>query len=203
MLSHIPKLKCKLHSLIKHEFMSASGACDDIATLTARVVKLQHQRDFVLENIDVVGKDESRQRLARLNNEISHLEQEMSNLRASAPWDEQRVEATVEILVSQLGNLNQRLTQMPIAALRRVLEILVRKAEVQLESRAATFELALPRWAFEKPDLFNEALFLEGTSGRKCDLKEQMLVVMTYRAFWLGDTYLGYGVAACSSRRSA
>lgn len=196
MLVGIPNLKSRLRRLIETEFASASRADDDANALLARKAKLQQQRDFVMENVDVVGKEEARQRLARLNSDIGQLEHEMSKLRAAQPWNQQRVERTAEALMAHLNNLTLRLREMPIPALRRVLEVLLKNAEVDLDTRAVTFELALPRWAVEQPKLLEAALFLEGTSGRKCNPKEQTISLMKFRVFWLGDMYFGYGVAA-------
>src|SRR5207237_883370 len=67
MLSHLPDLKARLRRLIEKDFASASGAVADTDALLARKAKLQQQREFVMENVDVVGKDEARKRLARLN----------------------------------------------------------------------------------------------------------------------------------------
>lgn len=196
MLNRMPDLKPRLRRLIKAEFASTSHGDADISVLTARKAKLQQQREFVMENVDVVGKDEARQRLARLNGEVGQIETEIAQLRDREPWNHDRVERTVEALVALLSEMPRRLRDMPIPAVRRVFEVLLMKAEVELESRTATFELALPRWAVEQPKLLEEALFLGVTSGRKSNPKEQTISLMKFRVFWLGDMYFGYGVAA-------
>lgn len=194
--SAMPDLKARLSDLIEREFAATASAEGNSAALAGRKVKLQQQREFVIDNPDLIGKDEARRRLARLNGDIGQLEAEIAEVQQSEPWSKARVESTATAVMSLLNDLRGRLRELPMPALRRVLELLLIKAETKLETRAARFELGLPRWAFEQPNLLKADLFLEGNSGRKSDPKEQMVLLMTFRMFCLGDIYLGFGVAA-------
>jgi hypothetical protein len=198
-LLQMPNLKAVLRRRISRQFASRSPDQDRSSELTARRTKLQQQREFVMENVDVVGKDEARQRLSRLNEEIGQVERELAALDSASPWDQQRVERTVEALVEQLRATPETLRTLPMQSLLRVLEVLLAKAQVDLETRAVELEFRIPKWAVENPQTFQEALGLKGNSGHGYAPEAQRaecIPLMTFRVFWLGDGYVGYGMAA-------
>jgi response regulator RpfG family c-di-GMP phosphodiesterase len=190
-LIHMPNLKAVIKRRISHEFASATADVGRRNDLSARHLKLKQQREFVMENVDVVGKDEARQRLSRLNEEAAQVERELASLNTAEPWEDARVERTVESLVELLRATPETLRTLPMAMLRRTLDLLLAKATVDLETRAVELEFRLPKWAIENPQALKEALGLKDTSVHEYApeaQRQQGVLLMKFRVAWLGDS---------------
>jgi DNA invertase Pin-like site-specific DNA recombinase len=194
-----PNLRGVIRQQIQRQYVKPTTNGDNAAALTARRVKLQEQREFVLENPGLLGKDEARQRLTRLNDEMAQIEQQLASADATPMWDEDRVEQTVDELVEQLRQSADVLRAMPKSALQRMLAVLVERLEVDLEKRSVEATFALPQWAVESPGRLAYELCLKKTSAYKRMPEAQTgsgITLLKVRVYWLGDQYIGYGIAA-------
>jgi hypothetical protein len=196
-----PNLKTVLRKQIARRFADTEAKREQEAVLSARRLKLQRQRSFMLGNIDVIGEVEARQQLAEIKQELDQLDRQLVDTITSKPWDERRVEQTVNELIGQLRQTADVLRSVPRATLRRMLELLVEKLEVDLATGAVKVTFGLPDWAIQTPQRLGYELCLKAISEPKDGRQAQRVAglrLVRYRILWLGrnDGYIGYGVAA-------
>jgi hypothetical protein len=130
---------------------------------------------------------------------LSQLERQLASAETTPAWDEDRVDQAVDELVEQLRQSADLLRTLPKSALRRMLTMLVERMEVDLETRSVEATFALPQWAVEAPGRLGYELCLRKASESKPRPEAQAgmrVVLLKFRVYWLGDMYLGYGVAA-------
>jgi DNA invertase Pin-like site-specific DNA recombinase len=194
-----PSLRGIIRQQIQRQFAQPTTGSDNAAVLVARRLDLEQQREFVVDNLKLLGKNEAQQRLARLADLLSQLERQLASAETTPAWDEDRVDQAVDELVEQLRQSADLLRTLPKSALRRMLTMLVERMEVDLETRSVEATFALPQWAVEAPGRLGYELCLRKASESKPRPEAQAgmrVVLLKFRVYWLGDMYLGYGVAA-------
>ena len=194
-----PSLRGILRQQIQRRYLGPRASGHNMVVMAARCLKIQQQREFVVENLELLGKDEARQRLSRLKEELEQIERQLATADQTGAWDEDRVEQTVDELVDQLRQSAELLRTLPKAALQRMLSLLVERLEVDLETRAVEATFRLPAWALENPGRLGFELCLKQTSSRKGWPDAQNaggIRLAMFRVWMLEDQYLGYGIAA-------
>jgi DNA invertase Pin-like site-specific DNA recombinase len=193
-----PSLRGIIRHQIQKQYANPNGAAETATMLNARRQKVEQQRDFVVENLELLGKDEARQRLTRLKDELTQIEQQLASAKTTPAWDADRIEQTVDELVEQLRQSAEVLRVQPKSALQRLLNVLVERLEVDLENRSVELTFALPQWAVEAPGRVAYELCLKKTSSyKRCPDAQgfKSVRLLKFRVHWLGNQYLGYGVA--------
>lgn len=196
-----PNLEPILRRQIERRSADAEVKRDGEAVLLARRTKLQRQRSFTIDNIDVIGDEEARRQLAQIKQELDEADKQLVEKAATQPWDSVRVEQTVTELVGQLRQTADVLRSLPTPTIRHMFEVLVEKLEVDLETGGVEVSLCLPEWAIQVPQRLGHDLCLkakfEPKDGRQAQRTDGVHLVR-FRVVWLGRDggYVGYGVAA-------
>jgi hypothetical protein len=152
------------------------------------------QMEFVIKNCAIIGEDEAAAQLVQLAKQRDDLQRQLRLAEASAPVSADGIDNIVQNVVTELRKTGEHLRHCCRAALRRLLELLVAKAEVDLESGHLDLELRLPKWALTAP----ERLCLDHPFARKPgdEAQQSGLLLMRFRMLRLANQYVGYGVAA-------
>lgn len=115
--------------------------------LQAKLDKVNRQMEFVDENIDVMGEEKCRARLAKLGTQRRELEVQLSLSDQWEPLDETEVEAAVDGAIGLLSGLGQDVAELPRNELKGLLRILVESAELNPETREVWVTIRVPSWA--------------------------------------------------------
>jgi hypothetical protein len=196
-----PNLKEILRKQVTRQFASDQLSQDGHADLKERHRKIGNQRTFILDNLESIGEDQAKIRLLKLAAEAAEIQRQIGASQSACNWDVGRIGPTVDTVVNELGKSADALRTLSAVTIRRMLQLLIRKGVVDLESRSVEIEFSLPKWAFEQPEALKKALCPEDISARKCILEaqtEDSIPLVRFRVYWLGNRqgYVGYGIAA-------
>jgi DNA invertase Pin-like site-specific DNA recombinase len=124
----------------------ARSPVNDAARLRQQRDAVRKKLNFAIENLNPVGQDAARETLSRLQDRISRLDEQIRQAEstAPAPVDTQGTVARITAALSDMGN---RIHELPVVELRRLLEAFVSNAVVDVETRHVQLELRLPESA--------------------------------------------------------
>jgi hypothetical protein len=150
--AYAPDLEQRLAALLKRELEETEVTAAQIGKLKQERKELREKNEFLAASLspanltEVEGLIDRRAReAARLEKEIGRLKQELGQRH----FDPEEVAAD---MVAQLQDLSGGWPNLPPALAKRAAAALINKAEVDLDSKAVTFDLALPDWKpVEKP----------------------------------------------------
>src|SRR5438046_5343254 len=115
----------------------------------------------MFDNMGVSGAVEARRQLAEIKLELEGIDSQVVDAVKSKPWDERRVEQTVNELIGQLRQTADVLRTLPMPTLRRMLDVLVEKLDVDLATGAVEVTFGLPEWAIQAPQRLGYELCLK------------------------------------------
>ena len=193
-LLNAPNLKTMLKRQIERELKAQKTGADHAARLRAELNEIRLQMEFIVKQCAVIGEDEAATQLAQYAKRRDDLQRQSRLAEASAPLTSGNVDGVVEAVVTGLRKTGEHLRHYCRAALRRLLELMVAKAEVDLETGHLDLELRLPLWALTNP----ERMCLDHPFARRSsdEAHQRGLVLMKFRLLRMAKQYLGYGVAA-------
>ncbi|HEX8524207.1 MAG TPA: recombinase family protein [Tepidisphaeraceae bacterium] len=189
-----PNLKARLKREAEQELKAGKGGVVEAGKLKTQLDDVMTQIGFVIRNVKLVGEDASAERLAELARQRDELQQQIREAEISGQMPVENVDSVVERVVEELRKTGEHMRVCCRASLRRLLELFVAKAEVDLETGHLDLELRLPKSALAAP----ERLCLDNASSRKMvDEAHQGLLLMQFRVLRLGKKqYLAYSKAA-------
>jgi hypothetical protein len=105
------------------------------------------QLPLLVEGINVESQDDVLSRtVAKLKRKIKDLEQRVNHVQIDSPRPGNNPNVSIEKLADELQQFGQKLDSQDIPGIRRLLELLVQKMEVDLETREVEIVLAFPSW---------------------------------------------------------
>src|SRR5439155_19478825 len=133
-------------------------------------------------------------KLVELARQRDDLQAQVRSAEMSGQTPVENVDVVIERVVAELRKTGEHMRVCCRASLRRLLELFVAKAEVDLETGHLDLELRLPKSALAAP----ERLCLDNASSRKMvDEAQHGLLLMRFRVLRLGKKqYLAYSRAA-------
>ncbi len=145
-----------LRTTLKREIDNAMRATGDVGLrmkkLTEQLADLKRQVDFVIKNVSAIGEDESAVRLATLKRQRDEVQQTLSAEQASGAIAVEDADTVADRLVVMLSTAGKAMDLRCQPALRSLLQTLVAKAEVDLETGNLDLELRLPKSALATQD---------------------------------------------------
>jgi hypothetical protein len=138
--------------LLKEELEQTEATAGQIAKLQRERQELREQNEFLAANLTASSLSEVQGVIDRRTRQAARLEAEIARLKreqGQRAFDPAEVAAN---MVGQLQDLSGGWPNLPPALAKRAAGALISKAEVDLDTRAVTFDLALPDWKpVEKP----------------------------------------------------
>lgn len=132
---------------------------DDVAVTALRKQRegLAAKLSFVIDELDEIGRDIAKAKIAQFQAQLRVLDEQIGRVAQTSGFSGVSVEAVVMSVLDQLDGLANTIHELPSMALRRVIQLLVAKLEVDLETRAIELELRLPTWAIGNADAIQTA----------------------------------------------
>ena len=166
--------------------------------LTKQADEVRRQIVWIMENVCKIGEDEAGKKLAGLAEQRDRLDLQIKMIKDCSVLSDAEINALVEKLVDQIGKTQDLVRKDGMPAIHHLLDLLLVKAEADVERKWVDFEFRLPPWALTDP----EALCL--SSGHVCmtwrgacaGMVEDGLLLMRFKAFPYGKgRWLAFGYA--------
>ncbi len=112
---------------------------------------------FVIDELDAIGRDVAKGKINQLQSQLRTLDDQISQVARRTAIGDQDFEAVVASVLEQFADLARNVHELPPIGLRRVIQLLVAKLEVDLTTKAVEIELRLPTWAINAADAIKTA----------------------------------------------
>lgn len=181
-----------LGSIVRRELKAARSQHGDVAALTAEQARIERQLSFIVDELDAVGRKAATRKAKVLEARLKEIHQHLRRARLAKPAAD-NADAIVGAVCQRLTKLSEDLPSLPPAALRTVLQQFISKLVVDLETRDALVEFALPDWG----SLDLNGVCLDDSLAYKCDNQahpDHALPLMGLRLMWWRQehAYLAY-----------
>lgn len=142
-LTSSKRIKQAIRGLVRRELRSESHNDKTLAELKREIAAIDQKISFVVDEVDVIGKDAARAKLQQLRACRQDLEKKVrrasgSRLQLDDP------EAVAQAVCERLADLAGQLPSLPPTAVRNLLKLFVAELVVDLETRDARVTFALP-----------------------------------------------------------
>ena len=162
-LMQAPEMRSIIEAELRHRRAETMKDAEDLKQLAGRRDELGQMMGFVIGNLGQLGKELAAEKVRQIEAEAALLDQRIAKATAAAPHSA-AIERQVETVIESMGRIEQSLDQLAPEPLRRLLQLLVPKLQVDLETRAVEIEIALPSWAAIDESAMAQALCLDGKS---------------------------------------
>jgi hypothetical protein len=192
----MPQLLPAVKERLRQEQVSRSEHQPDLEALRRQRQQLHDQINFVVDELPTIGREAAK---AKANELAVRLDQVESQIRQHTPkpvLSDKEIDRRVETVLGAVGDSVDLMRHLGRSVLERLLDLLLGKAVVDLNSRTVELEFRLPTWALESPESVSLALCHDSMTSREAD---GGMLLIRYRAFWInsdGIMYIGYGKAA-------
>jgi hypothetical protein len=137
----------RLIGAIERHRASASADSTDLAKLDAERATLQAQIEFVIDSLGTVGQDAAKAKLQQLEAKLTTIMSRVDQAKASEPKDRRSAGAVADEMLRNLAHVGGTIPQLSPAALRPLLQALIAKLEVDMETKAVQIDITIPAWA--------------------------------------------------------
>lgn len=151
LLAYAPDLEEHLAALLAEELEHADDDAAQLARASERRDEVRERIESIVESFDPSTLQEAQGVIARLKQQAASFDAEIAKLKATKKQRGFKPKQVAAEMVAQLRDLSTGWPQLPPKLAKDAAAALLSKAEVDLDTRAATFELALPDWAALKP----------------------------------------------------
>ena len=182
-LASAPDLRAKIIRSIEHQRRKLSGDAGDIKKLDAERINITAQIELVIESLGTLGRAAAKSKLQHLEARLADLTHRIGRAEATAPATNEDANEIAENVINRLASIGQRLDGLPRQALRGLLQSLIGKLEVDMETRAVVIELALPDWSQISGFGGNATMCLENSSVRKSDHEAHLALGLRIAVF--------------------
>ena len=179
-LTETDYLRPKLRAIVLDQVRGAQRGDNDTEKLKAEQAKIERQMSFLLDDLDEVGRTTLKQKMTALQNRLKQIHSEIRRAATTQPTVAD-ADLIAEKVCDRLSQLGEELPSMPVAAARSVLQQFVSKLVVDLETRDAEVEFALPDWAADALS----GVCLDDNLAYKSDNEAQPILTVKRRiALW-------------------
>ncbi len=164
--------------------------------LTTKLSELKRQIAWIMDNVCQIGEDEANIKLAALAEQRDRIDRQIGAINDGAVLSEAETDALVDILIEQIGKIQNLVRQTGMPAVHRLLDVLLVKAVADVERKWIDFEFRLPPWALKNPEALCLASGHDYTTWREAgaDHAEDGLLLMRFKAFPYGKgRWLAFG----------
>lgn len=194
-LMHMPDGKRKIVDAVDCCRRSAKRDRGDLSKLQEQRATVQRKIEFIIDELDELGREAAKKKLDKLQAQLRALDEQIRQAEKSAPSSLDDPDAVAADLAAKLARLGETLDDLPVPALRRLLETLIESAVVDLQTREVELSLRLPSWAVENLD----AMCLDSSFACKPVIEahpECDLALVRTALVWSGGTFSGCKTAA-------
>ncbi len=189
-----PMLKGQLKREIETVMKQHGGSAERMAKLQTQVDDLKRRQAFVIRNVTHLGEDEAAKQLADLARQKDDAQRALALESLSGAMPLEDADAVAERLIGMLHSVGKTMSLCCQPALRSLLQTLVAKAEVDLETGHLDLELRLPKSALVARDA--ASLVVEFSSSPTDQAHQESLLLQRFRAIRLPTMYIVYSRAA-------
>lgn len=136
----------KLRAVVLDQLRGAQRDDGDVAKLKSEKAKIERQMEFLVDELDNLGRFALKRKMTALQNRLKEIQRDLRRARSTQPTVAD-ADLIVENVCKRLTKLGHELDSMPPATLRTLLQQFVSKLVIDLETREAEVEFALPDWA--------------------------------------------------------
>lgn len=188
MLLRAPDIRDRIKDTIRKQYQESVVTDADLAELKKRRDSVTRKLEFAFEELDDVGREALKGKLKKLQTELRAIDERIRRTRPAATLSGKEIDAAADAVVDRIVTLAESMDDLPAVSLRRLLEIVVHRAVVDLETRGVELELRLPSWLMDA----SKPMCLDTAFACKTDIEthhENSVSLMKMRLLWLRRSY--------------
>lgn len=182
-LLNVPNLKRRVRDVVECCRRSARQEESDLKSLRARKTLIERKLEFAIDELETIAREVLQRKMNKLQNELRQVEEQIRQVESGAQLHGVDPGEIVERIVEQLKKVGESVDSLPPTTVRRLLEMLIERAEVDLETRDLDVTLRLPAWAIGAVD----TLCLDGNPVNRTTVEthaECNAVLVSARCRW-------------------
>ncbi|MCH7994440.1 MAG: recombinase family protein, partial [Planctomycetes bacterium] len=188
MLLRVPDIRDRIKDTIRKQYQESVVTDADLAELKKRRDSVTRKLEFALEELDDVGREAVRGKLKKWQAELRAIDERIRRTRPAAALNGEDVETATDAILDRITTFAKSMDDLPAVAVRRLLEAVVHRAVVDLETRSVEIELRLPAWLMDG----SKPMCLDTAFACKTDIEthhENGVSLMKMRLLWLRRSY--------------
>lgn len=140
-------MRPRIESAVRQQFRLREREMKNVGGLQRERQKIADKLDFVIDQLDAIGKEAAKARIAQLQQSLADLDGRIRAAGAPTVAQPKTVEAESDAIMRDFRKLRKTFSTLPRQGLRDVLIALIAKLEIDLETRELIIELRPPKWA--------------------------------------------------------
>lgn len=119
----------------------------DRRAVERELAQVEASIDFVVGQVANLGKDEATRRLEKLAGQKQALQHRLAPVEGWEELDEVEVGAVVDAVLGQMQAIGRGMSMLPLIEQRRLVEMFLESAVVDLETKETNIVIRIPSWA--------------------------------------------------------
>lgn len=152
----VPDLRDRIERHVRASLKSAADDAGQLAELTYQRDAIRQRVEFFMDHFDNEMKDLAERKIAELRAQLQTVNDRIARCRPATSLTDAAVAERVDAVVAAIQNLAESLGTAPPPALAGLLQIIIGRLVVDLETREVELEIALPPYA-------DAAMWLDGS----------------------------------------
>jgi hypothetical protein len=178
-LTNCERVQKVIRHLARQRLHAHASKGDVLVDLQREKASVEQKISFVVDEVDLIGKEAARSKLQQLKARRQQVEDEIR--RQSDPARElDDPDAVADAVCGKLSDLAAQLPNLAPTAVRNLLHVFLAELVVDLETRDAQVSFALPDWA----QLDVDRMCLQCTPASKSAVEAHALPLAVYRCQW-------------------
>lgn len=156
-LSAKGELRKTIERTVREQMDAARADNTDMTILRKRREVIAAKLSFVIDELDAIGRDVAKGKINQLQSQLRALDEQIGQAVRMTAIGDQDFEAVVASVLEQFADLARNIHELPPIGLRGVIQLLVAKLEVDLETKTVQIEIGLPPWAINSAEAIKTA----------------------------------------------
>jgi len=196
MLLRAPDLRERVKDAIRNHGREAQVDHGDVAKLKEEREAVRRKLEFAIDELDEIGRDAVKARVKRWQAQLRSLDSRVDRYQPVGNLNKKDVDFATDAVIQRIVQFGETMDELPVPATRRLLEAVVHRAVVDLETRNVELELRLPSWLMEG----SKPMCLDTTFACQTDIeahRENEVRLMKMQIRWLSSCrdFVGYDFA--------
>lgn len=164
-LLQAPDLRPQIRREVERQLKAALVDGDDIAKLNAEAEALRRKFEFIIDDLGTLGREVAKQKVEQIEAQLRAVNDRLVRAGAAVSGATIDVNKAADGLVGRLAQTAKTMRDLPPSSLRRLLQVLIARMEVDMVTREVEIELALPLWAALDAGAYENAIRLDTNSA--------------------------------------
>lgn len=175
-LLHAPALRQEIRSKAHGLFTEQAPIDLDVQKLEAERKQLDQQMSLLVDMMPSMGREAADAKAKELSTKRKAIERQLQAAAPKATPTPADLDRAVDHIIQTLTDSEDWVRQHRMLAVKQLLDLLLARCEVDLETRLVQIEFRLPKWALESPERICLTTTRDYTGWREADSQDSILL---------------------------